>query len=104
MANDPTPPNAPTQTFIESKMPADDSYGMNSYRGPSSKPLADVVNTPPNAFAPKDDEAKRILKAGGITKQKRVIRDRGIAPAHGMKSPKSAGPIPDNGRPVTKRI
>jgi hypothetical protein len=103
MATDPTPP---TETFIESKMPADDSYGQNGYRGPSSKPLADVVNTPPSKFAPKDDAAKAILKAGGMsfTKETRVISEKGYAPAHGMKSPKSAGLIPDNGRPVTRKI
>jgi hypothetical protein len=103
MANDPT---SQTQTFIESKMPPDDGFGQNGYRGPSSKPLADVVSTPPNALAPKDDAAKTILKAGGMsfTKQTRKITDKGYAPAHGMKPPKSDGPIPDNGRPVTKRI
>jgi hypothetical protein len=93
-------------TFIESKLAPDNSYGRNGYTGPSSRPLKDVVNTPPSAFAPKDDEAKRILKAGGMsfTKQTRVISDKGYVPAHGMKSPKSDGPIPDNGRPVTRKI
>jgi hypothetical protein len=93
-------------TFIETKLAPDNSYGRNGYTGPSSRSLKEVVSTAPNAFAPKDDEAKSILKAKGMSfaGETRKISDKGYAPAHGMKSPKSDGLIPDSGRPVTRKI
>lgn len=90
-------------TYIESKEPAENRIGQNGYQGPSS--LLPGQTTAPSVFAPKDDEAKAILKAGGMsfTKQTRKISDRQDVPtAHGMKNP-NVNPvrIPNNGRPVT---
>lgn len=86
MAGNTPPP--PPETFISSRMPPDDGYGQNGYRGPSS--LQPGKNTKQSPYAPLDDDAKSILKASGMSfsRQTRTIGARQAVPtAHGHKNP-----------------
>ena len=90
--------------FIQSREPANNGFGQPGYRGPSSLLPGQATNQSP--YAPKDDDAKAILKAGGMsfTQQTRKISDKGYPTHPGMTARKSDGAIPDNGGPVTRKI
>jgi hypothetical protein len=78
--------------FIKSEEPADNGYGQNGYRGPSSD-LPGKRTT--SGFLPK--------ATAPINAQMRKIDASPIAVHPGMAPRKSAGTIPSNGRPVTTR-
>jgi hypothetical protein len=101
MAQDTPAAGAPLarDVFIQSKMPADNGYGQNGYRGPSSDLPGQHTSTNflPQCKIDKDYHNDKSF-------QTRTVSDKPYAAAHGMTGPKGEGVIPPNGRPVTKRI
>lgn len=79
---------APAEEFIQSKLPADNGYGQNGYRGASSDLPGE--NTSSN-FLPKCSvDAGR--KAGDF--QTRSVDDKSLATTFGMKPAKSGESVP----------
>ena len=94
-------------TYITAwRIPANNKLpGESGYRGASS--LLPGENAPKSEYAPHNDAAGDILRAGGMSfaaQTRKIDTDRLAAPiAHGMAPRKSDGTIPPNGRPVTKK-
>lgn len=93
----------PADTYIESELPANDLFGQNGYRGPSS--VVPGAQAPkPNDFAPKESPAHKVIKDAGMDfSQTRKIDPHLAAPiAHGMRDVnKNPVNVPPSGRPVT---
>jgi hypothetical protein len=81
--------------FIESELPADNSYGRNGYQGRSSDLPGKKATS---GFLP------QVKKPDGSW-QTRAIDASPLAPVHGMRgAPAHGGTVAPNNRPVARKI
>jgi hypothetical protein len=89
MAENPAASPAPVDVYIQSKLPADNGYGQNGYRGPSSDLPG---NRTSSNFLP--DSQAAFAKAKSADWQTRKSKSDPYPTTHGMHAASPGGTVP----------